>query len=112
PWTIRRLVAIAGHGASSRLLQACDELSVDEALACGLADKAGDLDVALDWAQKMATLAPLTLAYNKRVLNSLGEPDPDEKALRVGFEEVWAADDLNEGRRARAEKRSPVFRGE
>jgi enoyl-CoA hydratase len=112
PWTIRRLVQLAGHGASSRLLQACDELTVDEALACGLADRAGDLDVALGWAGKMAALAPLTLAYNKRVLNSLGEPGVDEAGLHVGFEEVWAAEDLNEGRRARAEKRAPVFRGE
>jgi enoyl-CoA hydratase len=112
PWTIRRLVQLAGHGAASRLLQACDEINVSEALACGLADRPGELDTAVEWAQKMATLAPLTLAYNKRVLNCLSDPAVDEAALHAAFEGVWAGADLEEGRRARAEKRPPVFRGE
>jgi enoyl-CoA hydratase len=112
PWTIRRLTALAGHGGASRLLQACDELNVDEALACGLADRAGDLDVALDWAQRMATLAPLTLAYNKRVLNSLSEQSVHQSDLNEAFTRVWGSADLVEGRQARADKRAPVFRGE
>jgi enoyl-CoA hydratase len=112
PWTIRRLTQIAGHGGASRLLQACDELKVDAALACGLADRAGDLDEAMEWAQRMATLAPLTLAYNKRVLNSLAELAVVEAELTEAFERCWSSADLVEGRQARAEKRAAVFRGE
>ena len=54
----------------------------------------------------MATLAPLTQAYSKRVLN-----EPDSAALGKDFEACWASEDFAEGRRSRAEKRPPVFRG-
>ena len=90
---------------------ACEDLSSAEALACGLGDRAGDLDVALAWAERMADLAPLTVAYNKQVLNSLTEPDSSEAELLIAFEGCWASDDLVEGRRARDEKRTPQFRG-
>ncbi len=111
PWTIRRLAELAGSGPARTLLLACEDLTAEGALACGLADRAGDLEVALAWARRMADLAPLTLAYNKRVLNSLAEPSGDDKDLLAAFEGCWASSDLAEGRLAREEKRQPVFRG-
>jgi enoyl-CoA hydratase len=111
PWTIRRLAQLAGHGTARALLLACDDLDAPGALACGLADRAGDLDVALAWAERMTGLAPLTLAYNKRVLNSLAEPETDEAELMAAFEGCWSSADLAEGRLAREEKRRPAFRG-
>jgi enoyl-CoA hydratase len=111
PWTIRRLARLGGDGAARALLLACDELAAPAALACGLADRAGDLTAAIAWADRMTGLAPLTVAYNKAVLNAIGEPDADEAALTASFEACWASADLAEGRRARAEKRTPVFRG-
>jgi enoyl-CoA hydratase len=111
PWTIRRITALAGQSRARQLLLACEELSADDALACGLGDRAGDLEVALAWAQQMAELAPLTVAYNKRVLNSLTESDPGEAELLMAFEGCWSSADLVEARTARAEKRKPVFRG-
>ena len=111
PWTIRRLAQLAGEGRARALLLACDDLDSGGALACGLADRGGDLDVALALAQRLADLAPLTLAYNKQVLNSLAEPETDEAALLAAFEGCWSSADLAEGRLAREEKRPPVFRG-
>lgn len=111
PWTIRRLAQLAGHSAARTLLLACDQLDADTALACGLGDQAGDLEATLAWAQRMTELAPLTLAYNKRVLNSLAEPTTDEAALLAAFEGCWTSADLAEGKAARAEKRNPAFRG-
>jgi enoyl-CoA hydratase len=114
PWTIRRLALLAGNGVARRLLLACDQIDADTALARGLADRAGELDQALAWAQEMATLAPLTQAYAKRVLNEVFEPELDEalrKELHRAFEGCWASEDFAEGRRSRAEKRPPVFRG-
>jgi len=114
PWTIRRLALLAGNGVARRLLLACDQIDADTALARGLADRAGELDQALAWAHEMATLAPLMQAYSKRVLNEVLEPELDEalcKELHRAFEGCWASEDFAEGRRSRAEKRPPVFRG-
>jgi enoyl-CoA hydratase len=112
PWTIRRLVQLAGHGPSAALLLACEQLGAAEALACGLANYAGDHADALARAHRLAEFAPLTLAYNKAVLNALCERDVDEAELMSAFDRCWSSIDLTEGQRARGEKRSPVFRGE
>ncbi|GAA2881264.1 enoyl-CoA hydratase [Pseudonocardia halophobica] len=114
PWTIRRLALLAGNGVARRLLVACDQIDADTALACGLADLSGTLEQALTWAQGMISLAPLTQAYSKRVLNEIFEPEFDEllgKQLNAAFEGCWASEDFAEGRLARTEKRPPVFRG-
>jgi enoyl-CoA hydratase/carnithine racemase len=114
PWTIRRLALLAGNGVARRLLLACDQVDAQEALAGGLADRAGSLDDALAWAGGMTALAPLTVAYSKRVLNEALEPelDPDTAArLDAAFEACWTSADFAEGRRSRAEKRPPVFEG-
>lgn len=114
PWSIRRLALLAGNSAARRLLLACDQIDAATALACGLADRPGSTDEALAWAHEMTPLAPLTQAYSKHVLNAFFEPDLDEPLdaeLRAAFEGCWASEDLAEGRRSRAEKRPPVFRG-
>lgn len=111
PWTIRRLALLAGNGVARRLLLACDQIGADDALAGGLADRVGTLEDAVAWTQDMAALAPLTQAYSKRVLNEVFEPVLEKGALDEDFEGCWSSDDFAEGRRARSEKRSPVFVG-
>jgi enoyl-CoA hydratase len=111
PWTIARLAQLAGHGQAGVLLLACDELDASGALACGLADRAGDLDVAAGWAARMAELAPLTLAYNKLALHALPGSAAGAEVV-AAFERCWSSADVAEGQRARVEKRRPVFRGE
>ncbi|MGQ0466453.1 MAG: enoyl-CoA hydratase [Sporichthyaceae bacterium] len=108
PWTIRRLTMFGGNGVARRLLVASDQLSADEALACGLADRAGSLEDALEWATSMVGLAPLTVAYNKAVLN---DPAGDEALQFKAFQAIWASEDREEGRVARAERRAPEFKG-
>ncbi|GAA1916334.1 enoyl-CoA hydratase [Nocardioides marmoribigeumensis] len=105
-WTMRTLAAVAGGGIARRLMLAAETVDRDQALACGLADRAGDLDAAMAWAHEIATLAPLTLAHNKLVLNG-GE----QAAIDESFARCWASDDVREAAAARAEKRAPVFRG-
>jgi enoyl-CoA hydratase len=111
PWTIRRLALLAGGGNARRILLACEPLSAEEALRCGLADAAGDLDAALERAARIAVLAPLTLAYSKQVLNRLQEPEITDPGLESLFEEVWRSADVAEGQSARRERRPPRFEG-
>jgi enoyl-CoA hydratase len=114
PWTIRRLALLAGNGAARRLLLAGDELTGTAALACGLADREGTPDDALAWAEQIAELAPLSVAYSKRVLNEVFEaPLGGDTAQRLteAFEGCWASSDFTEGRLARAERRRPRFTG-
>ncbi|WP_153505647.1 enoyl-CoA hydratase [Cumulibacter manganitolerans] len=110
PWTIRRLSELAGGGVARRLLIGAGRIERDEAVIAGLVDREGDLDDALAWATEIATLAPLSLAYSKRVLNNpaLGVDDP---SLVADFHACFASEDVAEGRAARAEKRTPVFTG-
>jgi enoyl-CoA hydratase len=108
-WTIRTLEKLAGSGPARRVMIAAEILEQAEALATGLADRAGTLDDAVAWAREIAGLAPLTLAHNKMVLN--GSPG-DEVAVERSFERVWASADVREAAAARAEKRSPAFTGE
>ena len=82
-----------------------EKLDAARALRCGLASRPGDRAAALEWGQEMAELAPLSLAYAKKVLN-LQDGD-----LTKDYEACWASDDAAEGQRARAEKRPPRFRG-
>lgn len=105
-WTMRTLAEIAGGGVARRLMLAAETIDHDAALACGLADRAGDLDDAMAWAHEIADLAPLTLAHNKLVLNGGSQDEVD-----ASFEACWASDDVREAATARTEKRSPVFTG-
>jgi enoyl-CoA hydratase len=107
-WTIRTLADLAGAGRARRLMLAAESLDRDEALACGLADRAGTLDDAVAWAREIAMFAPLTLAHNKLVLNG---SSADDAAIEQSFDAVWASDDVQEAALARTERRAPVFRG-
>lgn len=106
-WTIRTLAALAGVGVARRLLIAAEAIDADTALSSGLADRPGGLDDAVAWATEIADFAPLTLAFNKRILN--GWADEDEIAQR--YAEIWASADAAEGAEAWQEKRTPRFTG-
>lgn len=109
-WTIRRLAELCGGAAARTIMLGCEMLDASRARTNGLADRDGDLEAALVWARELATLAPLTLAYNKLVLNT-PEADADDDRFRAAFDACWASSDIDEARQAREEKRVPVFRG-
>lgn len=107
-WTIRTLADLAGHGPARRLMLAAETLDRDQALTCGLVDRAGTVDDAIAWAHEISHLAPLALAHNKLVLNSTRADDAE---VSESFAAVWASEDVKEAALARTEKRPPVFRG-
>ncbi|MGQ0572830.1 MAG: enoyl-CoA hydratase [Pseudonocardia sp.] len=110
PWTVRRLARIGGGGTARAILLACEQIGADLAHARGLVDRIGPVTDALALAAEIAALAPLTLAYNKLALDRVELPD-DDPALVAAFERCWSSADLDEGRRAREERRRPAFDG-
>lgn len=107
-WTIQTLTGLTGQGLARRMLLAAETINAETAVRLGLADRSGDLDAAITWAEQIATFAPLTLAYTKRLLN--GWADAEETATR--YAEVWSSRDADEAAQAWREKRSPHFSGE
>jgi enoyl-CoA hydratase len=111
-WTVQRLAGLAGQGPARAMLLAADVLGGDDAVRLGLAQRSGDLDDALAWAEEIAALAPLTIQGHKIALNRL-EPDVgDDPAVTDAFKRAWASADLREGLAAFHERRPPAFRGE
>lgn len=109
-WTVQRLVGLAGAGPAREVLLACEEIDAARALHLGLANRAGGLDDALEWAGAIAALAPLTIAGHKLALNSFDAFSANPE-VEAAFRRAWTSEDLAEGQRARAEKRPPDFSG-
>ncbi|HEX2850316.1 MAG TPA: enoyl-CoA hydratase [Acidimicrobiales bacterium] len=109
-WTVQRVALLAGYGPARAVLLAADEIDAGAAVNLGLASRTGDLESAIAWAERIAELAPLTIAGHKVALNAL-EPTLDDPAVTDAFRRAWSSDDLREGRAAFAEKRAPRFQG-
>lgn len=108
--SVQRVALLAGHGPARAMLLAAEEIDGAAAVRLGLAQRAGRLDDALAWADRIAGLAPLTTAAHKLILNRLEAPPADalaEEARR----RAWASADLVEGVAAFAERRPPRFEG-
>jgi enoyl-CoA hydratase len=110
PWTIRRLADVIGGGHARSILIGAARLDAESALATGLANSVGDLHAATTIAHDLARLAPLSLAYSKRVLNSPHLPD-DDAGLHAEFLACFGSADAAEADAARRERRTPAFRG-
>lgn len=110
-WTIRRLVSLVGAGHARGILIGCEMLGADRALNVGFANRIGGLAEAQEWAAAIADWAPLTLKHYKMVLTGDGARDTVPKEREEAMKAAWLSEDLVEGRAARAEKRTPVFRG-
>lgn len=113
PWTVARLAAVGGGGVARALLLGVDTVDASRALSTGLADRAGTVDDAIAWAQELATLAPLSLAYSKLALDRVSGTDaPVPHDVELAFGACWTSDDVVEYRTARADGRAPRFGGQ
>ncbi|HEY2811986.1 MAG TPA: enoyl-CoA hydratase [Acidimicrobiales bacterium] len=111
-WTVQRLALLAGHGPARSMLLAADVVDGETAVHLGFAQRAGDLDVALAWADEIASLAPLTIQGHKLALNRLEAEVGRDADVTAAFQRAWGSADLVEGLTAFRERRSPDFKGE
>jgi enoyl-CoA hydratase/carnithine racemase len=121
PENVQRLALLVGHGHARDLLLTGRRIGVGEALRVGLVHRIAEDPVAaaLELAQEIATLAPLTVAGHKRALNAVvghlgyrrGSDDGAVSELDALVREAFASDDLKEGMAAFEAKRPPQFKG-
>lgn len=111
----QRLLGLVGLTNAKRILYSADRFSAGDAAAMGLIDRVSSNPMAdaKGFAAEIAKLAPLSVEGAKRILTglSMGPGGLDEKAAEAFIDRVSDSEDYEEGRRAFAEKRPPVFRG-
>ncbi|EKZ97958.1 enoyl-CoA hydratase [Cupriavidus sp. HMR-1] len=117
---IRNLVTTVGAANALEIFLTANRYAAAEAKALGLihhvtdTPDAADLDAALQVRlDQIAGNAPLTLRAGKRMIRQLQQlgPEVDIAAMQQLVMQCFASDDYREGKRAFAEKRSPVFTG-
>jgi enoyl-CoA hydratase/carnithine racemase len=114
---VARLFQIAGHGVASELALTGRILGAEEARMHGIVSRVVPnerLDEeALVLAHEIAKRAPLTVRMAREVIASLAH-DEIERSMHeemLGQTVVFASDDYQEGKTARAEGREPKYRG-
>jgi enoyl-CoA hydratase len=111
-WTVQRLALLAGHGPARSMLLAAEEIDGESAHRLGLVQRLAGLAGALEWSERIATLAPLTIGGHKLALNRLEAGLAEDPAVTGAFRRAWASADLDEGMAAFRERRSPEFQGQ
>jgi len=106
-WTVRRVATEFTPPIARAMLVAAETATAEQLHQAGAVHRLGDLDAALEWANRIAGLAPLTMAAHKYGLEHATADDTFEALLA----EAWASADAREGRTAFLEKRRPDFTG-
>jgi enoyl-CoA hydratase len=110
-WTLDRVARTWGEGAARLMVLTATVLDSDDAWRLGFAQRRGDLADAQALATQAAALAPLSQVGSKIGFDAHHDNHAEVARYEAAFARAWASDDLAEGRRAFAERRSPAFRG-
>jgi enoyl-CoA hydratase len=110
-WTIQRLALLVGGSAARAVLLGAEHLSAEQAHALGLVHRIGGVDDALAWAERLAALAPLSVAGHKLALERMFPLVAADEEVQAAFQQVWTSEDAQEGPAAFLAKRPPEFKG-
>jgi enoyl-CoA hydratase len=109
--TVQLAAVLMGGSQARAVLLASEEIDGQRGYDLGFVNRIGTLGDAQAWAAEIAALAPLTIAAHKLALNRLEAPLADDEIV-AAVNRAWTSRDLQEGRAAFAEKRTPNFTGE
>lgn len=110
-WTVQRAATMLGPSTARAVLLAAEVVSGADARRLGMVNRQGSLPEALAWAEQIATLAPLTIAGHKLMLDALDAPVGDDPTVRAAFDRAWTSEDFAEGIEAFRARRRPRFEG-
>ena len=110
-WTVQRLLGLAGAGPARAMLLAAATYSGADAFGFGFVQAVGGVADGLDWADRIAALAPLTIAGHKLGLNEAEDLEVRSETYAAAFARAWSSADLQEGLAAFGERRPARFAG-
>jgi enoyl-CoA hydratase len=99
-----------GLGAARHLVLTAQVLDAADGHRLGFVQEIGDEASAHALADRVQSLAPLSVAGSKLGFAAIAHR-PDTSAYEDAFRRAWQSEDLAEGRAAFAERRSPRFKG-
>ncbi|HVT76932.1 MAG TPA: enoyl-CoA hydratase-related protein [Acidimicrobiales bacterium] len=108
--TVQQVAMLVGGSQARAMLLASEEIDGRRAYDLGFVNRIGTLGDAQAWAAEIAARAPLTIAAHKLALNRL-EVELTDADVVDAVDRAWSSADLQEGRAAFAEKRTPNFSG-
>jgi enoyl-CoA hydratase/carnithine racemase len=110
-----RLFALVGLAEAKRIFFSAKPFDAEHARRIGFADRIDEdpLKAAADWLEEVASLAPLSIAGAKTILNMAAMPERpfDHEAAHRAILRALTSADYAEGRAAFGAKRAPHFRG-
>ena len=93
------------------MLLGAETYSGAKAEGFGFVQRIGGVADGLEWADHLATLAPLTIAGHKVGCNEAEDLESRSDAYAAAFARAWGSADLREGLAAFGERRPPRFEG-
>lgn len=110
-WTIERASHEFGWAIARHMLLGVGVYDTEQLVSQGGIHRVGGLAEALEWADELAGLAPLTIQAHKRGLESVAERVVDDERFAELRQRAWSSSDAQEGPKAFLEKRPARFTG-
>ncbi len=115
PSGLERYVQRMGINTAKRLFLTAEKIEAEEMMRVGylthLARTQSIKDTARELTDTLVSMAPLAILGMKKHLTRIAQGKLDRADLDHDMKTVMASEDLQEGRKAWAEKRKPVFKG-